>query len=59
MKNIMAARHVFLSLCDEQKGVTAVEYGLIAALIAAVIISGVSLLGSNISAVFNTVASTI
>jgi len=52
--------HRFVShLVQDQKGVTAVEYGLIAALIAAVIIGGVSLLGTNISTVFSTVANTI
>ena len=59
MKHITATRHFFLSFFSEQKGVTAVEYGLIAALIAAVIIGGVSLRGTNIQAVFTTVANTI
>ena len=40
-------------------GVTALEYALIAGLVAVVIIGGVSLLGSNVSQVFSTVASTI
>lgn len=43
---------------DEQ-GVTALEYALIAALVAVVIIGGVSLLGTSVSEVFSTVASTI
>jgi pilus assembly protein Flp/PilA len=34
-------------------GATAIEYGLIAALIAVVIIGGVAALGGNISAVFD------
>ena len=59
MKHITAARYFFLNFCGEQRGVTAVEYGLIAALIAAVIIGGVSALGTNIQAVFTTVANTI
>jgi pilus assembly protein Flp/PilA len=59
MKHITAIRHFFLSFFGEKKGVTAVEYGLIAALIAAVIIGGVSALGTNIQAVFTTVANTI
>jgi pilus assembly protein Flp/PilA len=45
-------------LCDK-RGVTALEYALIAALVAVVIIGGVSLLGTNVSKVFSTVASTI
>jgi pilus assembly protein Flp/PilA len=44
--------------CDE-RGVTALEYALIAALVAVVIIGGVSLLGTNVSKVFSTVATTI
>jgi pilus assembly protein Flp/PilA len=43
----------------DQRGVTALEYALIAALVAVVIIGGVSLLGTNVSKVFSTVANTI
>ena len=43
---------------DEQ-GATAVEYGLLVALIAVVIIAGVSLLGTNLNTTFNNVATTI
>ncbi|MGH7076167.1 MAG: Flp family type IVb pilin [Stellaceae bacterium] len=43
----------------DQRGVTAMEYALIAALIAVVIIGAVSMLGSSISTVFSTVANTI
>ena len=39
-----------------EKGATAVEYGLMVALIAIVIIAAVILLGSNLSTLFNTVA---
>ena len=38
------------------KGVTAIEYGLLAALIALAIIGAVSLLGVNLATVFSTVA---
>jgi len=44
--------------CDEE-GASAVEYGLLVALIAAVIIGAVSLLGTNISSTFDTVAGSI
>lgn len=47
------------AMWDDKRGVTALEYALIAALVAVVIIGGVSLLGSNVSKVFSTVASTI
>jgi len=40
---------------DEQ-GVTAIEYGLLAALIALAIISGVTLIGADLSALFNNIA---
>jgi pilus assembly protein Flp/PilA len=43
----------------DKRGVTAMEYALIAALIAVVIIGAVSLLGSSVSKVFSTVATTI
>jgi len=43
----------------DDRGATAVEYGLIVALIAAVIITAVALLGTNISTVSNTVATDI
>jgi pilus assembly protein Flp/PilA len=47
------------AILGEKRGVTALEYALIAALVAVVIIGGVSLLGTNVSKVFSTVANTI
>ncbi|ABQ33744.1 putative Flp/Fap pilin component [Bradyrhizobium sp. BTAi1] len=38
---------------DSESGVTAIEYGLLAALIAVVIIVGVTLIGTNLQAIFN------
>jgi pilus assembly protein Flp/PilA len=46
-------------LWSDEEGATAVEYGLIVALIAAVIIISVTTLGVNISAVFNSVATAV
>jgi pilus assembly protein Flp/PilA len=40
----------------DEEGVTAIEYGLIAALIAVVIIGAVATLGTNLSSKFSTVA---
>ena len=40
----------------EESGATAIEYGLIAALIAVVIIIGVTTVGQNLGATFNTIA---
>ena len=41
------------------RGATAVEYGLMVALIAIVIIAAVTLLGGNLSGMFNDVATSI
>lgn len=46
-------------LFKDEEGVTAVEYGLIAALVAVVIIAAVSVLGTTLSTLFSTVASSI
>ena len=46
-------------VCGDKRGVTAMEYALIAALIAVVIIGAVSMLGTSVSSVFSTVANTI
>lgn len=40
----------------EEEGVTAVEYGLIAALIAAVIVAAVATLGGKVSTAFQTIS---
>ena len=40
----------------EEDGVTAIEYGLLAALIAVAIITGAGLVGTNLSALFNGIA---
>jgi len=41
---------------QEEEGVTAIEYGLIAALIAVVIIAAVTAVGENLNAVFQYIA---
>lgn len=41
------------------EGATAVEYGLMVSLIAVVIIAAVTLLGTNLVTIFNTVAAAI
>lgn len=43
----------------DDRGATAVEYGLMAALIAAVIVTAVTLLGTNLSTMFTSVAGSI
>jgi len=47
------------NLRSDKRAVTALEYGLIASLIAVVIIGAVTLLGSNISKTFSTIATTL
>jgi pilus assembly protein Flp/PilA len=48
-----------VSFLRDDSGVTAIEYGLIASLIAVVIIGAVTLAGTNLSATFNTIAASI
>ena len=43
----------------DERGATAVEYGLMVALIAIVIIAAVTLLGGNLNSLFNTVATSV
>ena len=50
MKNV-------IKFLKNKSGATAIEYGLIAALIAVAVIGGVTSLGQNANATFNNVAS--
>jgi pilus assembly protein Flp/PilA len=43
----------------DETGATAIEYGLIAALIAVAIIAGATSVGGSLSATFNTVATSL
>lgn len=43
----------------DEEGVTAIEYGLIAALIAVVIIGAVRLIGTNLNTTFTTIANAL
>ncbi len=52
-------KKVIRRLRRNEEGVTALEYGLIAALIAVVIIAAVGYLGTSVSAAFNKVANSI
>jgi pilus assembly protein Flp/PilA len=56
MMNYLAS---FVTLGNDRRGVTALEYGLIAALIAAVIVGGVTTLGTNMSTMFTTLSGSI
>lgn len=48
-----------IAFFKDEEGATAVEYGLMVALIAVVITVGVALLGTNVSSKFNQTATTI
>ena len=52
-------RKIFLAFCKNESGATAIEYGLIAALIAVVIITGVTAVGTNLSTTFNNLSVTL
>jgi len=47
----------FIRFLKDESGATAIEYGLIAALIAVVIVGGVTAVGTSLDALFNSVAS--
>lgn len=48
-----------LRFLNDENGATAIEYGLIAALIAVVIIGAVSALGTSVSSTFDTISSAL
>ena len=48
-----------INFLKDEEGATAVEYGLMVALIAAVIIGAVTALGTNVNKKFNDVASAV
>ena len=51
MRRISKAVAVWFSI-ESERGVTAIEYGLIASLVALAIIVGITLLGVNLNALF-------
>jgi pilus assembly protein Flp/PilA len=52
-------RTLLLCFAKDDTGVTAIEYGLIASLVAVVIITSVTLIGTNLTAKFNAIASAL
>ncbi len=54
MKSLRKAVKHFIS---DESGATAIEYGLLAALISVVIITAVALIGTNLNTIFNRIAS--
>ncbi|HET6346981.1 MAG TPA: Flp family type IVb pilin [Myxococcota bacterium] len=55
-KVVSVARASVLQFFRDEEGATAAEYGIIAALIAVVIIAAVKTLGTNMSSMFNRIA---
>jgi pilus assembly protein Flp/PilA len=54
MMNTLAS--LLLQLKNDRRGVTALEYGMIAALISVVIIGSVTTIGTKLLAAFNSIA---
>ena len=57
MKKLMF--RLWSKFTSQEDGVTAIEYGLIAALIALLIIGGVTLIGTKLSGVFRSISTSI
>ena len=55
MKLLVTLQSLLNAVRSDEKGATAVEYGLMVSLIAIVIIVAVALVGTNLSSLFNTV----
>jgi pilus assembly protein Flp/PilA len=49
----------FLKFLKDERGASAVEYGLLVAMVAAVIVGAVTLVGGNLQQTFNYVASVV
>ena len=58
MQNL-PAKIIGTALAKKERGATAVEYGIMVALIAAVIIAAVTIFGENLSTLFTDVAGTV
>jgi pilus assembly protein Flp/PilA len=49
-------KNVFARFAQDESGATAIEYGLIAALISVALIAAATLLGGNLGTLFNNIA---
>jgi len=56
---LVAARAAMLKIRADERGVTALEYGLIAALIAVAIVTAVTSVGSNLNSTFTKIAGSL
>ncbi len=59
LKLYVAMQTYVTGVLNRDRGATAVEYGLLVALIALVIIVGVTLLGKNLNTLFNNAANKV
>ena len=50
---------IFTRILNDKSGATAIEYGLIAALVSVAIIAAVTSVGSNLTATFNSIAAAL
>ena len=55
----MRLDRTFSRFVRDESGATAIEYGLIAGLVAVVIITAVTLVGTNLTAIFNAIAAAL
>ncbi|MGR0219681.1 Flp family type IVb pilin [Agromyces sp. ZXT2-6] len=58
-KLVAKAQARIASIRSQEEGATAVEYGLMVSLIAVVIITAVTLIGTNLDLIFNAVAAAL
>jgi pilus assembly protein Flp/PilA len=49
-------KNLFVRFVDDKSGATAIEYGLIAALVSVAIITAVTTMGTNLTATFDAIA---
>lgn len=59
MKLLVTLQALLNSMRSDEKGATAVEYGLMVSLIAVVIIGAVGLIGTNLNGMFTAVAGSL
>jgi pilus assembly protein Flp/PilA len=58
-QRIILMKALLFRFAKDEAGVTAIEYGLIASLIAVVIITSVTLVGTNLTTKFNAIATAL
>ncbi len=59
LKHLVSLNNRLAQLRGDERGVTSVEYGLMVSLIAIAIITAVTLVGTQLTALFNNVAASL